>query len=77
VGYIKIIVLQQQRPKDITEHITKLRNQGMTKIIIDLRDKVVVYWGQQFFSNEFLQKNDVIVIYTRKITCQRILSCRW
>ncbi|HON52358.1 MAG TPA: S41 family peptidase [Bacteroidales bacterium] len=65
VGYIKISRFAATTPEEYTEHITKLRNQGMTKIIIDLRDNGGGVLGSAIFlANEFLQKNDVIV-YTQ------------
>ncbi|HPM12555.1 MAG TPA: S41 family peptidase [Bacteroidales bacterium] len=64
-GYIKISRFAATTPEEYSEHITKLRSQGMTRIIIDLRENGGGVLGSAIFlANEFLHKKDVIV-YTQ------------
>lgn len=61
-GYIKISRFAVTTPEEFTQHIQKLRANGMKKVIIDLRENGGgVLQSAIMLANEFLQKNDIIV----------------
>lgn len=62
IAYLKLANFAFTTPKEFTEHIAKLRAQGMKKIIIDLRENGGGALNSAIFlANEFLAKGDLIV----------------
>lgn len=62
VGYIKISRFSITTPDEFEEHISKLRAQNMTSLILDLRDNSGgVLRSAILLANEFLQQHDGIV----------------
>ena len=65
VGYIKISKFARDTYKEFSDAINKLHNQGMKKVIIDLRGNTGGYLDQAVeIVNEFLPENTLIV-YTQ------------
>ena len=61
-GYIKLSKFTRSTYKEFREASSKLLEQGMTKLIFDLRDNTGGYFDQSLLlSNEFLRKGDGIV----------------
>lgn len=67
VGYIRIAVFSDGTADDFTKEFTKLREQGMTKLILDLRDNPggIVEQAVGVASN-FVPPNSTIVSYTEQ-----------
>lgn len=62
IAYLKLENFAFTTPQEFSEHIAKLREQGMKKIIIDLRENGGGALNSAIFlANEFLAKNNVIV----------------
>ncbi|WP_320054564.1 S41 family peptidase [uncultured Acetobacteroides sp.] len=65
VGYIKVSKFARDTYKEFDEAINKLHNQGMKKVIVDLRGNTGGYLDQAVeIVNEFLPENKLIV-YTQ------------
>ena len=61
-GYIKLSKFTRTTYREVTEAAAKLRAQGMTRLIFDLRDNTGGYFDQALLlSNEFLRRGEVIV----------------
>ena len=61
-GYIKLSKFSRTTYKEFSEAADKLRKQGMTRLLFDLRDNTGGYLDQALrLSNEFLEKGDGIV----------------
>ena len=67
VGYIRVAVLSDGTADDFTKEFTKLREQGMNKLILDLRDNPggIVEQAVGVASN-FVPPNSTIVSYTEQ-----------
>ncbi len=61
-GYIKLSKFTRTTYKEVSEATARLREQGMTRLIFDLRDNTGGYFDQALLlSNEFLKRGEVIV----------------
>lgn len=61
-GYIKLSKFTRTTYKEFTEAADKLRAQGMTRLIFDLRDNSGGYFDQSWkLANEFLGRGDEVV----------------
>lgn len=61
-GYIKLSKFTRTTYKEFSEATSKLKAQGMERLIFDLRDNTGGYFDQAFLlSNQFLEKGDGIV----------------
>ena len=61
-GYIKLSKFTRTTHKEVSQAASKLLNNGMKRLVFDLRDNTGGYFDQALLlSNHFLQKNDVIV----------------
>lgn len=61
-GYIKLSKFTRTTYKEFSEASEKLTDQGMTRLLFDLRDNTGGYFDQALMlSNQFLQKGDMIV----------------
>lgn len=61
-GYIKLSKFTRTTHKEFTEASRKLLDQGMTRLLFDLRDNTGGYFDQALMlSNQFLDKGDMIV----------------
>ena len=67
VGYIRVAVFSDGTADDFTKEFTKLREQGMNKLILDLRDNPggIVEQAVGVASN-FVPPNSTIVSYTEQ-----------
>lgn len=67
VGYIRVAVFSDGTADDFTKEFTKLREQGMNKLILDLRDNPggIVEQAVGVASN-FVPPNSIIVSYTEQ-----------
>lgn len=67
VGYIRVAVFSEGTADDFTKEFTKLRGQGMNKLILDLRDNPggIVEQAVGVASN-FVPPNSTIVSYTEQ-----------
>ena len=67
VGYIRVAVVSDGTADDFTKEFTKLREQGMNKLILDLRDNPggIVEQAVGVASN-FVPPNSTIVSYTEQ-----------
>ena len=67
VGYIRVAVFSDGTADDFTKEFTKLREQGMNKLILDLRDnpRGIVEQAVGVASN-FVPPNSTIVSYTEQ-----------
>ena len=67
VGYIRVAVFSDGTADDFTKEFTKLREQGMNKLILDLRDNTggIVEQAVGVASN-FVPPNSTIVSYTEQ-----------
>lgn len=67
VGYIRVAVFSEGTADDFTKEFTKLREQGMNKLILDLRDNPggIVEQAVGVASN-FVPPNSTIVSYTEQ-----------
>lgn len=62
VGYIKLSKFTRTTIREFDEASDKLLDQGMTRLIFDLRDNTGGYFDQALMlSNQFLQRGDMIV----------------
>ena len=61
-GYIKLSKFSRNTYKEFTEAADKLREEGMTHLVFDLRDNTGGYLDQALLlSNEFLERGDCVV----------------
>lgn len=61
-GYIKLSKFTRTTNKEFRNAASKLLDQGMTRLLFDLRDNTGGYFDQALMlSNQFLQKGDMIV----------------
>ena len=61
-GYIKLSKFTRTTHKEVSQAASKLLENGMKRLVFDLRDNTGGYFDQALLlSNHFLQKNDVIV----------------
>lgn len=61
-GYIRLSKFSQSSYEEFIKAILKLRAQGITDLVFDLRDNTGGYFEQAIYlSNEFLEKGDTIV----------------
>lgn len=71
VGYVRFSSFGRKTYNELTEAINKLRRQGMTDLLLDLRDNGGGYLEVAVaIANEFLHKGDMIV-YTEGRTVRR------
>ncbi len=71
-GYIKMSKFARETHKEFVEAVKKLHKQGMTKVIVDLRDNTGGFLDQAFeIANEFLPK-DKLVVYTEGRARERV-----
>ncbi len=62
IGYMKISSFSMSTPDEFLKHIKKLRQQGMKKLVLDLRENGGGVLGSSIFlADEFLQKDELIV----------------
>lgn len=75
VGYLRLTTFANQRLYDqMVEHITDLKEQGITSLILDLRDNGGGLLNQGILvADEFLSEGDIVFQRARKVT-QRIAS---
>lgn len=61
-GYIKLSKFTRTTYKEFDEAAKKLLEQGMTRLLVDLRDNTGGYFDQSWkLANEFLEKGDLVV----------------